>query len=136
MGVGSLWGDLLVWGFRTFVFTGLSTAITLLVLTARSHRRVQHRMNSLCEPIEWKVTILQPDDIGHPYALIRAWDRHLVCIGLPPIGDGEPAMLNSWKVSDPDADVWWIDNYGRADTRPYKTLLQTELRKAPDTSGE
>lgn len=131
MGVGSLVSDLVVWGFRAIIFTCLATAITILVMAARLSHRVKIQSERLCEPIEWNTRIDQPDDVAHPYSLTRAWDRHLISIGLDPIGGGTPEML-SWKVSGPDAEVWWIDGYGRADTRPYKTLLEGRVRKGSD----
>lgn len=134
VGVGSFMSDLVVWGFRVFVFTGLSTTITLLVLSARINYRVRrHLIAQRQEPIEWVGCVDHPDEVAHPYSLTRAWDRHLISIGLESIGGGTAQMLASWEVSGPDAEVWWIDDNGRSHTLPYKTLLQGELWKASDS---
>ena len=40
-----------------------------------------------------RTLIFHPDDLGHVYAVSRAWDRHLVSVGLPPIYTSDPLKV-------------------------------------------
>ena len=45
----------------------------------------------------------RPDDPLHPYATLRAWDRHLKLHGLPPIGTKDPDKVGP-ILQDPNGE--------------------------------
>lgn len=43
--------------------------------------------------------IVYPDDFHHPYAMLRAWDRHLISVGLLPISTSDLSKVGPILVN-------------------------------------
>jgi hypothetical protein len=83
-----------------------------------------------------RVGIQWPDDIGHHYSLLRAWDRHLLNVGLLPIATSDSNKVGPILVN-PDGDreyiVYGYDECGRL-TSWRQVLSKGGVWKASDST--
>ena len=68
-----------------------------------------------------------PDDLRHPYAMLRAWDRHLISLGLLPIFTSEQSKVGPILVNLGGTGEHYEYRYDR---RGHLVLLCTTLQEA------
>jgi hypothetical protein len=79
--------------------------------------------------------ILYPDDLHHPYSLPRAWDRHLVSVGLLPIFTSDTSKVGPILVNPVGPRVYFhyiIDSGGFLNS----ILQEANVQEASDTTEE
>ena len=77
-----------------------------------------------------RTLILYSDDLGHAYAMSRAWDRWLVSLGFPPIYTSDPHKVGPILVNPSGTREHYeycIDEHGRL---RIETVLASGMQKA------
>ena len=85
-----------------------------------------------------RTSIVYSDEIGSPYAVLRAWDRHLLRVGLLPIGTNEVSKVGLILLGQDIARKlfyeYQIDGAGHI-YLSIQELPQSLVRKAHDSTS-
>lgn len=68
--------------------------------------------------------IFYPDDLGHAYADLRAWDRHLVSVGLLPIFTSDSSKVGPILVNPLGNREYLVYGYRNGDLTSWREVLK------------